>query len=1186
MPPPAAPISRFALRGRVVTMADGALPIADGVVYVDDGVIAAVQAASQPPPEGFAGVTPLKTNGTIYPGLIELHNHLAYDALPLWRVPAKYQNRAKWQGTKGAAKYVSGPASVLGSRPELIRSTVRYVEAKCLVGGVTTSQGITLQTRNVRHLFQGVVRNCELPENTDLPAAKTKISDVEATKAANFLAGLKGPRTTLLHLAEGLGPDALEHFEALKIDDDTWAITEHLAGIHSTALGPAELAIMADNRGSIVWSPFSNLALYGGTTNVGVAREKGIRVALGSDWSPSGNKNLLGELKVARLHADEVGWDLDDEHLAEMVTVTPAAMLGWGALLGSLEAGKLADLVVIAGTSSGAYTQLVDATEPDVALVVIDGVARYGTPTLMSKLSPAGEAVPVAGRTRSFYLAQETADPLVGAVPLAQAISTLTDALANLPALAATMGAIDDAGHATAPEMGLVADEAVGGAAAGDRWFIELDQQLHGRSLRPHLPLDGRPTGIGADMELGTAYAGFAVPLVLDPLATQGDDAFFAQLANLANLPATVRNGLPPKYGTTPQPPTPVGADDADDAEALVPPPTMELPNLLAIKGQMTLDDRRRIVHQAIVLLDQVYVHLPLKRAMHAVDPLQQLRLLQHRLTELTPDQLGPDIEFHAEVADIFTSLRDLHTHYVLPEPFQSHQAYLPFLVEECQVGGESRFVVSKLASDFEHPNFRPGVEITHWSGVPIRRAVEVNAQRQSGSNAPARFARGLDALTIRALGRMAPPDEEWVTITYQDENGKTDEVRVSWRTHRPFEESPFADDLTASAGTLGIDVQTEAVNRVRRDQFSPYRTAAIGSDEIPTHLPGVLRARVRSTSKGDVGHLRIYTFLVADAGELVAEVVRLLDALPDDGLILDVRGNGGGNIWAAERLLQVFTPRPVEPEPAQFATSPLVLAICRANAPSTVLPGLDLAEWQASIAQAVETGATYSNGFPITGRDAANDMGQRYHGPVVLVTDARCYSATDIFAAGFQDHAIGPVLGTAGNTGAGGANVWNHGLLRRLASELTDQPLEALPGGASFRVAARRTTRIGRQAGTPLEDLGVVPDERHALTADDLVHDNVDLLERAVGLLRQRPARRLRATVLSAPTGLRVKLTTQHLDRVDISIGGRPFGSRDVTDGTVSYTVRAAVPAGAVVELAGYADGELVAARRCPLSD
>ena len=50
-----------------------------------------------------------------------------------------------------------------------------------------------------------------------------------------------------------------------------------------------------------------------------------------------------------------------------------------------------------------------------------------------------------------------------------------------------------------------------------------------------------------------------------------------------------------------------------------------------------------------------------------------------------------------------------------------------------------------------------------------------------------------------------------------------------------------------------------------------------------------------------------------------------------------------------------------------------------------------------------------------------------------MLVTDARCYSATDIFAAGFADHRIGPILGVDDNTGAGGANVWTQGLLKQL---------------------------------------------------------------------------------------------------------------------------------------------------------
>jgi len=88
VPPPApAPIDppdapKAALRGRVVTMDGADAVLDDGVVYLDRGAIAAVRAAAGPPPGGFESLAVLDTGGTIYPGLIELHNHLPYDVLP------------------------------------------------------------------------------------------------------------------------------------------------------------------------------------------------------------------------------------------------------------------------------------------------------------------------------------------------------------------------------------------------------------------------------------------------------------------------------------------------------------------------------------------------------------------------------------------------------------------------------------------------------------------------------------------------------------------------------------------------------------------------------------------------------------------------------------------------------------------------------------------------------------------------------------------------------------------------------------------------------------------------------------------------------------------------------------------------------------------------------------------------
>ena len=65
-------------------------------------------------------------------------------------------------------------------------------------------------------------------------------------------------------------------------------------------------------------------------------------------------------------------------------------------------------------------------------------------------------------------------------------------------------------------------------------------------------------------------------------------------------------------------------------------------------------------------------------------------------------------------------------------------------------------------------------MEVLYWNGVPIKRAIELNGETQAGSNIEARFARGLDNLTIRPLETSLPPDERWVAFTYRSRSGET----------------------------------------------------------------------------------------------------------------------------------------------------------------------------------------------------------------------------------------------------------------------------------------------------------------------------------------------------------------------------------------------------------------------------
>ena len=142
--PPIDPLNgaRVVLQGRAVTMDSRFKVVPRARVYIDRGSIVAVQDSAKPAPAGFDDVAVLDTKGTLYPGLIELHNHLAYNLLQLWKVPKKYSNRDQWAGTPEYRRLISGPMQIVGKTPELLPALTRYVEAKCLLSGVTTSQGI------------------------------------------------------------------------------------------------------------------------------------------------------------------------------------------------------------------------------------------------------------------------------------------------------------------------------------------------------------------------------------------------------------------------------------------------------------------------------------------------------------------------------------------------------------------------------------------------------------------------------------------------------------------------------------------------------------------------------------------------------------------------------------------------------------------------------------------------------------------------------------------------------------------------------------------------------------------------------------------------------------------------------------------------------------------------------------
>ena len=92
--------------------------------------------------------------------------------------------------------------------------------------------------------------------------------------------------------------------------------------VHGVAAGTADYEVMRNHDVTLVWSPRSNLTLYGETVDISVAMASGVRIALATDWSPSGSFNMREEVRCAREVARSVDMRLAAHDLWQMVTVT------------------------------------------------------------------------------------------------------------------------------------------------------------------------------------------------------------------------------------------------------------------------------------------------------------------------------------------------------------------------------------------------------------------------------------------------------------------------------------------------------------------------------------------------------------------------------------------------------------------------------------------------------------------------------------------------------------------------------------------------------------------------------------------------------------------------------------------------------------------------------------------------
>ena len=195
-------MNELVVLGHVLTVDDDRRVHRNGAVYIHDGRIEAVTDARAAEPAGYKAAPRLRPGGVVAPGLIDLHNHLAYNTLPLWvGRDEPYTTRYQWPGAKTYGRDVSNPAQALGIAAPA--AALRFAEVKAVVGGVTSIQG----SPTVSRAFPGwMLRNVEKEKLGQGDAIYQSVLPATGEQLDKTAPRLADGKAFFYHLAEGVDP--------------------------------------------------------------------------------------------------------------------------------------------------------------------------------------------------------------------------------------------------------------------------------------------------------------------------------------------------------------------------------------------------------------------------------------------------------------------------------------------------------------------------------------------------------------------------------------------------------------------------------------------------------------------------------------------------------------------------------------------------------------------------------------------------------------------------------------------------------------------------------------------------------------------------------------------------------------------------------------------------------------------
>jgi cytosine/adenosine deaminase-related metal-dependent hydrolase len=381
---------------------DGIIITTDEKPRTGDLVISEGKIVSPVPENGI--VVNLNKSSYVYPSLINTHDHLQGNYRPAIG-PPKGTFYLTWQPWDNDLK----ASDTFKERSKLSREELYTLSSyKCIFSGVTT----------VNDHFPHALNQMILPE---LPvraileyglAHETTSYDLKWGDGveAEHKKAVKNNWPFITHLCEGFDEESMHSLEVL---EKLGILDNHCLFIHCIGLSDEGIKKIGKAGASVSLCPSSNMLMFNVTAKIRKMLQAGLNLTLGTDSSASGPANLLEEIQNLRqVYRNMYGEDLESEKVFQMVTINAAKAFWMQDRIGSLEQGKLGDILVLKARSDNPYENLTGASMEDIELLTLAGKPLYGELRFLEIFGgklPSGYTEIVVGQRPMFVIGDPAA---------------------------------------------------------------------------------------------------------------------------------------------------------------------------------------------------------------------------------------------------------------------------------------------------------------------------------------------------------------------------------------------------------------------------------------------------------------------------------------------------------------------------------------------------------------------------------------------------------------------------------------------------------------------------------------------------------------------------------------------------------------------------------------------------------